>query len=97
MSIETRVKALERQRASPLGKIRLQTAGGTERDLDALEALLYSIEAEAGKNDHPEIIGYEYLGGPLPRGGIWEPFYKMLREARSRADPAAEGQSTSKP
>ena len=77
MSIEARIKALERKRAAPLGRIRLYTAGG-EMDLDALDALLYSIEAEAGREE--AITGFKYLGGTMPRGGIWEPFYALLRE-----------------
>lgn len=94
MNIETRVRALEAHRAKPPGKIRLYTAEAAPRDLEPLDALLYSLEAEAGKA--AAITDYEYLGGDLPRGGIWEPFYDMLREVRARADPALR-QSTRKP
>ena len=86
MKIEARVRALAAHREKPPGKIRRHTAEDAPRDLEPLEALLYSLEAEAGKA--AAITDYEYLGGELPRGGIWEPFYDMLREVKARADPA---------
>lgn len=80
MSLQARVKALEKQRGGHAGKITLQLADGSTRSGDLLDAVLYHTEAAA--KDLPEITGYTYHGGQLPAGNIWSQFYKDLHRIR---------------
>ena len=87
-AIESRVKALERARAQPLPLYSLTMKDGSRRTVDALEAVLYMAQLDAGLPVPPFIDAQRVRGG-LPAGRAWESIEADLtaHAIKARAGP----------
>ena len=70
--IEGRITALERARKKPLPLYALTLPDGTQARLDALDAILYAAQLEAGKKGIQRVHSVTRIRGDLPTAGtIW--------------------------
>lgn len=70
-TLDSRVKALERARARPLPLYSLTMQDGSRRTVDALEAVLYMAQLDAGLPVQP-FTDAQRIRGSLPSGRAWE-------------------------
>ena len=70
-ALDGRIKALERARAQPLPLYALTMKGGERRTVDALEAVLYMAQLDAGLPLSP-FLEAQRIRGSLPAGRAWE-------------------------
>lgn len=69
--------ALERVRKKPLPEYTLTLENGSEAILDALDAILYMAQLQAGKKGVQRIKTMKLTRGDLPAAGtIWEDLKK---------------------
>ena len=89
-TLRGRIDALERARAQPLPLYVLTLAGGERRTLDALEAVLYMAQLDAGLPVQP-FTDVQLIRGHLPPGRAWETLERELlaHTIEARAGPAS--------
>jgi len=75
--LEGRITALERVHKKPLPEYTLTLEDGTETILDALDAILYTAQLQAGKEGIRRVVSMKRIRGDLPAAGtIWEDLKK---------------------
>lgn len=75
--LEGRITALERVRKKPLPEYTLTLEDGSEAILDALDAILYAAQVQAGKKGIQRFTSLKCTRGELPTAGtIWEDLKK---------------------
>lgn len=78
-ALEGRIAALERARKKPLPEYTLTLEDGSKVHLDALEAVLYAAQLEAGKKGVQRVTYLTCTRGELPATGtIWADLEKDL-------------------
>ena len=87
-ALESRIKALERARAQPLPLYALTLTGGERRTVDALEAVLYMAQLDAGLPLSP-FTDAQRIRGSLPAGRAWETIDAELTAHAIRAGPTS--------
>ena len=77
--LEGRITALERARKKPLPEYVLTFLDDSEARFDALDAILYAAQLQAGKNGVQQIKNIKHTQGELPTTGtIWADLEKDL-------------------
>lgn len=87
-ALDGRIKALERARAQPLPLYALTMKGGERCTVDALEAVLYMAQLDAGLPLEP-FTDAQRIRGSLPAGRAWETLERdlMAHTIQARAGP----------
>lgn len=75
--LEGRITALERVRKKALPEYTLTLENGAEANIDALDAILYAAQLQAGKEGIQRLKSLKLTRGELPAAGtIWEDLKK---------------------
>ena len=86
MSLEQRVKALERLSAKALPVYAVTFEDGSRGQMDALGLLLHLAAVKAGRADTKAIISTYCTRGTLPTGIAWDSLREQLQTIREKGE-----------
>lgn len=86
MTLEQRVKALEKISAKALPVYTVSFSDGSSGQMDALGLLLYLAAANAGREDTKAITDIYHTSGTLPTGIAWSSLQEQIREIQEKGE-----------